>query len=135
MPTAQEKAQRDEGILFRQFKAWRREQIEALCVGPHGAEVRALRTMLLRLGPKVPPPLTGRELVEHIEGAAWLRGADDHTRRVVLGMISAALAWGRQQRGLEPLDDPMWDQPKSAWIMIREMLGVRVVAEGGGNPP
>ena len=102
--------------------------MDDLLAGPHGGDVAALRVLLRRLGPQAAAPIGGRDLVAHVTHLGWLRGAPDGTRLQVLGLVGAALVWAREKRGLEPFDDPLWDQPPNAFQMIRDLLRERVVA-------
>lgn len=116
-----ERAQHEETVCFRAYLAWRRSHVEELLAGPLGAEVRALRAFLRRLAPDAPQPVTGRDLVEHVRAAAWLRGADDTTRARVRWMIGQAIRWAKARRGLDD-DDPLPGEPQSARQAIAELL-------------
>ena len=113
--------QDDETRLFRMYKAWRREQIDAALAGPHGTDVTALRVLLRRLAPDSRHPITGRDLVAWVEASA-LRQADETTRRTVMHMIGQAIRWAREKRGLPPYDDPLPGDPESAWQVVHGML-------------
>ncbi len=124
-----DKAQADGDRLFRMYKAWRREQIDAALAGPHGEHVATLRTLLRRLAPDAAKPITGRDLVAWVE-ASPLRQADETTRRTAMHMIGQGIRWAREKRGLPGHDDPLpaeWGGPgqESAWQGCKRLLNVR----------
>lgn len=122
---AADRAAKDEGILFRQYLAWRRQQIIDLVAGPLGAEVTALRQFLRRLAPDAAQPATGRDLVDYMRGATRLRSADDGTRQVLRYMIGQAIRWAKAKRGQDD-DDPLPGEPQSARQAVAEMLRHRM---------
>jgi hypothetical protein len=104
--------------LLRTWRAWRRDRVEGLMSGPHGAAARELREFLGRM--KIGD---GPALVAAIEAGSW-RDANADTRFEVLAMIDRAIARLREKSGLPPFDDalPFGDEPATAFQIIREHL-------------
>jgi hypothetical protein len=114
---AKEKALTERDDLFRLWKHWRRERLEALLTGPYGAKAQALlaflQTMSLDDGP---------QLIELARAGDWHRTSCD-TRFEILSLINTALTALREQHGLPPFDDGIPpDEEPTAFIIIREMF-------------
>ena len=113
---AKEKALRERDDLFRLWKQWRHERLEALLAGPYGEPVRELlaflQTMSLDEGP---------QLIELVRAGDWHR-TDPDTRFEILSLINAALTTLREQHGLPPFDDALPDEEPTAFLIIREMF-------------
>ena len=103
--TAQEKKLADDARLLRWWKAWHREQREAVLAGPHGAVLGELFRMIRSLQHVRPVQLIG--LARSIDWAA----IDADTKLVTLHELNAAITRFREKRGLEPIDDTVSDEP------------------------
>jgi hypothetical protein len=114
--TAAEKALAERDDLFRLWKKWRQERLEALLNGPHGAAahelVAFLQTMKLE---------DGARLVELIRTAGWER-ADADTKFEVLSLINITITALRDRAELASIDDPLPDEESSAFLIIRELF-------------
>ena len=95
----------DDARLMRWWKAWHREQREAVCAGPHGAVLGELFRMLLNLKHVQPAQLIG--LARSID---WVV-IDYDTKLTVLHEINSAITKFREKRGLEPIDDTVEGEP------------------------
>ena len=100
-----EKELRDNARLLRWWKAWHREQREAVLAGPHGAVLAELFRMVKNLQHVQPAQLIG--LARSIDWAA----IDADTKLVTLHELNAAITRFREKRGLEPIDDTVSDEP------------------------
>jgi hypothetical protein len=109
-----EAAERDD--LFRAWKKWRRERLETLLAGPHGAAAHDLVAFLegMTLG-------DGARLVELIRAAGW-GDVDADTKFEVLSLINAAITALRERAGLAPIDDPLPEEKPTAFLIIRELF-------------
>jgi hypothetical protein len=106
----------DDARLLRAWKAWHREEREAVVAGPHGPVLAELFRMLENLQHVQPPQLIG--LVRSINWAA----IDYATRLVVLHELDGAITKYREQRGAEPIDDNLFDQPDPPFRVIRRII-------------
>jgi hypothetical protein len=113
---AEEKALAERDDLFRLWKRWRHERLEALLAGPYGESVRELlaflQTMSLDDGP---------QLIEFVRAGDWHR-TDPDTRFEILSLINTALTMLREQQGLPPFDDALPDEEPTGFLIIREMF-------------
>jgi len=114
---AEEKALQERDDLFRLWKQWRREQVEALLSGPHGTKAQELlgflQTMSLSDGPR---------LIEFVRAAGW-QHVDADTKFEILSLINTAITELRERAGLAPFDDGIPpDEEPTALVIIRELL-------------
>ena len=102
--------------LHRGWRIWRRQRVEELTAGPHGAAVRALREFLaaMKLG-------DASALVAAVENGPW-RDADADTRHEVLCLVDHAIIALRERSGLPPFDDRLPGQPPTAFEIIKGIL-------------
>lgn len=114
-----EKEDRDEKILLRGFKAKERERDQALFDGPHGKEIRGLRTFLRTMTLSSAPALVGL-----VKRATWLKNLSHEDRVALLSMISRSIVSLRKRNGLTPFDDaiPFTDEPPTAFELIRDHI-------------
>jgi hypothetical protein len=113
---AKEKALAERDDLFRVWKRWRHERLEALLAGPYGESVRELLTFLQTMSLD-----DGSRLIEFVRASDWHR-ADPDTRFEILSLINAALTTLREQHGLPPFDDALPGEEPTASLIIREVL-------------
>jgi hypothetical protein len=111
----QDKEQQDRERLSQAHRRWRKESIDALLNGPHGAAARALLDFLDHMQSD-----DERGLLEQVQSGPW-RDADADARFLVLVLVDAAIIRLRERDGLAPFDDPL-DEEKSAYLRIRELL-------------
>jgi hypothetical protein len=102
--------------LHRAWRAWRRERVEELMAGPHGAAARALRQFLagMKIG-------DAEMLLAAVESGPW-RDADADIRFEVLRLVGHAIMRVRERGGLAPFDDALPGEPPTAFEIIREIL-------------
>ena len=103
--TAQEKKLADDARLLRWWKAWHREQREAVLAGPHGAVLGELLRMVKNLQHVQPAQLIG-----FARSIDWI-AIDYDTKLTVLHEINSSITKFREKRGLEPIDDTVEDEP------------------------
>jgi hypothetical protein len=114
---AEEKALQERDDLFRLWKQWRREQVEALLSGPHGTKAQELLGFLQAMSLSDAP-----RLIEFVRDAGW-RHADANTKFEILSLVDTAITVLRERAGLAPFDDGIPpDEEPSASTIIREMF-------------
>src|SRR5262245_61850480 len=106
----------DDAYLLRRWRAWHREEREAVCAGPHGATLAELFRMLANLQHVAPAQLIG--LVQSIDWAA----IDYSTRLVVLHEINHSIPTLRTKRGLDPIDDNLPGEPETPYRQLKAIL-------------
>ena len=115
-----EKELDEQGKLYRQWKAWRREKLDALLAGPHGREVKGLVRLMDTMTLS-----SAAALVQLIERAVWIKAMSPAERADLLGAIGQRITRLRERNGLTPFDDPMPGQPDGAFHRIKALLDVR----------
>jgi hypothetical protein len=106
----------DDARLLRAWKAWHREEREAVLAGPHGSALAELFRMLENLQHVQPAQLIG--LVRSIN---WTT-IDYDARLVVVHELNTAITKYREKRGAEPLDDNLPGQPETPFRTIRALV-------------
>ena len=119
----------DDARLMRWWKAWHREQREAVCAGPHGAVLGELFRMLLNLKHVQPAQLIG--LARSVD---WV-GIDTDTKLTVLHEINVAITRFREKRGEEPIDDALPGEPLRVFQVIRGIVMNQFPTSAGESPP
>ena len=100
-----EKELRDNARLLRWWKAWHREQREAVLAGPHGAVLAELFRMVKNLQHVQPAQLIG-----FARSIDWV-AIDTNTKLVTLHEFNAAVTRLREKHNMEPIDDTVSDEP------------------------
>jgi hypothetical protein len=113
---AQERALAERDAQFRHWQREYRKELDAALVGPHGGALARLIAFLDAMTME-----SANALVEHVRADGW-HSADASTRFLVLHLIGAAIVQLREQSGLPPFDDPLFDQPPNVFLALREML-------------
>jgi hypothetical protein len=113
---AAEKAQNEQAEINKIAAAWRRARLEDLKTGPHGADVKALRSFLRAMTLE-----SAQDLVDYVARAQWLRDCDADTSFDCFDMICRAVTSLRMRNGLSPFDDPLGDE-RNAVLQIRMQL-------------
>jgi hypothetical protein len=115
--TAQEQKLADDARLLRWWKAWHREQREAVLAGPHGAVLGELFRMIRSLQHVRPVQLIG--LARSIDWAV----IDADTKLVTLHELNVAITRFREKRNPnEPISDPLPNEPDSPFRTIKAIL-------------
>jgi len=114
--TAAEKALAERDDLFRLWRRWRHERLEALLAGPHGDAARELVAFLQTMTLD-----DGIRLVEFVRAAGWKR-TDADAKFEVLSLINVTITALRERAELSPFDDPLPDQKPTAFLIIRELF-------------
>ena len=116
--TSSEIDQDERDVLRRDYRAWKREQLDAVLAGPFGKDVRGLRQFLRTMTASSAPAL-----VKMIERAAWLQDAPADVRSIAFRLVSAAIERVRGNEGLDPCDtDGLPGQPPTACDLVRASL-------------
>ena len=111
-----EKRQREQGQMHAVWRHHRAEQLEQLRAA-HGEHVDNLLAVL-----RAAKLAHAASIINHIEGAEWLRSAGADTRYTALNLIADAIAALREKNGLPPFDDSLWGEFPTAFEAIRELL-------------
>jgi hypothetical protein len=117
VPTKLEKEQRDNTVQFQRYKKAVRAESEALLNSQHGANYRILLAILKRMTPQ-----SSRELIDYVKGARWIAQCDQDQKFTVLSVIDMAIIRLRIRDGRAPFDDPLPDEPDSAFVVIRRII-------------
>ena len=118
----------DDARFMRWWKAWHREEREAVLAGPHGAVLSKLFRMLENLKRVQPCQLIG--LGRSIDSTA----SDSPTRSVVLHEASVSITRHREKCGLEPIDDALPGEPLRVFQVIRKIITEFPAPAGEPNP-
>jgi hypothetical protein len=114
--TAKEKGLADNARLLRAWKAFHREEREAVLAGPHARTLVELFRVFANLKHVTPAQLVG------FVGAIDWSAIDYQTRLIVLHEVNSAITKFREQRGLEPISDPLPGEKESAYQLIKALL-------------
>ena len=113
---AADKALAERDVMFAEWERWRRERLEVLLAGPHGAAAQELVAFLNAMNLD-----DGEKLVEHVRAAGWGE-TDADTRFEILSLISATITALRERAKLPPFDDPLPEEPSNAFLILRELF-------------
>jgi hypothetical protein len=114
--TAADKKLAEDQKLLRWWKAWHREQRDAVLTGPHGPVLTELLRAIANLQHVQPAQLIG--LAHAVDWGAVPYDA----RLVVLHELNAAITKYREKRGAEPIDDNLPGEPNSPFRTIKAIL-------------
>jgi hypothetical protein len=127
--TAQEKKLADDARLLRWWKAWHREQRDAVLAGPHGFALAELYRAIKSLEHIQPIQLVG--LARCIN---WTR-IDAATKLVTLHELNTAITRFRERHGEEPIDDALPGEPLRVFQLIRSIVMNQFPASAGEARP
>ena len=102
---AQEKKLADDARLLRAWKAFHREERDAVLAGPHGVVLGELFRIIKNLEHIQPSQLIG-----FARSIDWVK-IDTSTKLTVLHELNNAITKFREKRGLEPIDDTVEGEP------------------------
>jgi hypothetical protein len=111
-----EKELADNGRLLRWWRAWHREQREAVLAGPYAATLVELFRMFSTIEHVKPAQLIG------FIGAIDWGSIDYQTRLTVLHEVNEAIIKFRESQKLNPIDDPLPGAPPNAFQIIRGIV-------------
>jgi hypothetical protein len=114
--TAKEQKLADDARLMRAWRAFHREEREAVFAGPHGVVLSELFRMLDNL--KLVQPT---QLVGFAQSINWA-SIDCATKLTVLHEINNSITGLRTKRDLEPIDDPLPSEPESPFRQLKAIL-------------
>jgi hypothetical protein len=117
---AAEKALAERDSLFSLWKLWKRERLDALLSGSHGAAVSELVAFLQTMTLEDATLNGGANLIKRVRINNWER-ADADIRFEILALVDAAIIAVRERAKLTPFDDPLGDSP-DAFLTLRELL-------------
>ena len=98
----------DNARLLRAWKKFHREEREAVLAGPYASTLAELFRMFANL-PHVQPS----QLVGYMRAINWSE-VDYPTRLTVIHEANTAITKLREQRGLDPISDPLPGAPSAA---------------------
>jgi hypothetical protein len=114
--TAQEQKLADDARLLRWWKAWHREQREAVLAGPHGAVLGELFRMFKNLEHVQPVQLIGSA-----RAIDWT-AIDFDTRLTVLHEANASISKYREKCGLDPINDALPGEPDTPFRALKAIM-------------
>jgi len=106
----------DNARLLRASRAWHREQKEQVLAGPYGAVLNELFRMLKNLSCVQPTQLIGMT-----RAINWSE-IDYPTRLTVIHEINREICKLREQRGLDPISDPLPGARDNVFRIIRTII-------------
>jgi len=106
----------DDARLLRWWKAFHREEREAVLTGPHATTLAELFRMFSAIKHVKPAQLVG-----FIDAIDW-SAIDYQTRLTVLHELNTAITKWRERQGLDPISDPLPGAPPNAFQVIREIV-------------
>jgi hypothetical protein len=115
--TAEQKQLEENSYLLRQWRKYRREQLEQALAGPHGAVVERIVDFLRRMDLCSAPALL--TLLREYD---W-RHVDADTRFTLLHEINQSIGALRQRSGLPVIDDALPHERATGFLLVRELLG------------
>src|SRR5262249_31490029 len=107
--TREEKALAERDAQFWHWQREHRAELDAALAGPHGGALAQLVAFLDAMTLE-----SDRTLIEQVRPDDW-RTADGDIRFLVLRLVGEAIMRLRERNGLPPFDDPLLDQPPSAF--------------------
>jgi hypothetical protein len=116
-PSALEQEQLDKNAQLKLWRAYHRDEINAVINGPYRDNWRELVKTVRDMTFENPGAIVG-----YVQHAQWLHEADFQTRRVVLSMIARAIMQLREINGYPPFDDALPDEEPTAFEIIRAEL-------------
>jgi hypothetical protein len=111
-----EKELRDNARLLRAWKKFHAEEKAAVLAGPYAITLAELFRMFANLKHVQPAQLVG------FVGAIDWGAIDYQTRLTVLHELNTAITRYRERRGLEPISDPLPNEPNSPFRTIKAIL-------------
>jgi len=107
----------EQTALSQAYRAATERWFDRVLDRPEGPRVRAMVAWIATLGPD-----DADELVEVVAGEDWLLVAPQEVRLAALRLIGDEIGRIRREAGLLEFDDPLPDQPESAFQIIRRLL-------------
>ena len=114
--SAKDKKLTDDARLMRWWKAWHREQREAVLAGPHGAVLGELLRMIKHLEHVQPSQLIG-----FVSSIDWTV-IDFDTRLTVLHEANASISKYREKCGLDPINDALPGEPDTPFRALKAIM-------------
>jgi len=114
--TGVEKALDERNKQVSRANKWDRAELERMLDGPHGPQIRQIKTLLrsLRIN-------EGNRLLDLLASLDWLKANAD-VRHMVLSLIDDAIVELRICNGLPPIDDALpWEEP-TIFQIVRSKL-------------
>lgn len=118
--TATEKARTQRDRLYRQYRVSKKAQLGALYESePYGDRLRRFSATLNHFSID-----DSDTMIAFVQTAArtWLRRAPGIIREAALEMISDRIIRIRERAGLEPFDDPVFDEDPDVFLLCRREL-------------
>jgi len=113
----------DNARLLRAWRTFHREEKTAVLSGPYSATLIELFRMFSAIEHVKPAQLVG------FIGAIDWSGIDHQTRLVVLHELNSAIVRHCTSHGLDPISDPLPDQPDNAFRIVKKLLAFPHQAE------
>src|SRR5215831_20723463 len=104
----------DDARLLRWWKQFHRDEKAAVLAGPYARTLAELFRMFANLAHVQPSQLVG-----YTRAIDWSE-IDYPTRLIIIHEANAAITKLREQRGLDPISDPLPGQPLNAFLLIKQ---------------
>jgi hypothetical protein len=116
-PEAEQKLANDTPMLLA-WRRWHREELNAALIGPHGAMLERLVSILNELELDSAP-----RLLSYVRGIDWST-VDYLVRLIALHEINITIVKLRERYGLAPFDDslPWTDERPTAFEIVRGVV-------------
>jgi hypothetical protein len=121
-PSPAEKAVKEQSLLYRRYRAAKKEQFEELFATPvHGPLLRKFNSTLGHFDIEDADRMVAfvRERTR-----VWLRAAPQDIRFAALQMVGHRITRIRQRAGLAPFDDPLPGEDPDVYQLCREAIGL-----------
>jgi hypothetical protein len=114
-----DKAAFERQAQLKHYRAFIAERRANLLQGKYRSEVSELLKILDTLA-----VVSASGLISFLAKCQWFLHADRTTRQDILSLISTGIARHRVQQGLAPFDDSIFDEPPTAFEIIRSNMQV-----------
>jgi hypothetical protein len=115
----QQKKLDDDARLLRAWTKFHRDELEHALGGPHGAIVERIVGFLQNMDIHSAPAL-----LTLLRDYDWRR-IDADVKLILLHEIDQSICALRQRAGLPVIDDALWDERPTGFLIIRELLGAQ----------
>jgi hypothetical protein len=125
LPRNEQKEVEDQSRLFRAWRAWHQEQLEAALAGAHGTLIAELMAVLDRLELS-----SSAALLQLMNRPGW-DNLNVDARFEVLHRINTQIVKMRERNGFPAIDDPLPGQPDNVFRRIKARLFEPLHQQGG----
>lgn len=112
---------KDEQVLSKLYRQWKRKKRDALLAGPHGREVKGIVAFLETMDLSSAPAL-----IRVVSQSRFIETMTKDERHDLFGIIQVGIRRCREKAGLQPYDDeiPFAGEPPKAVTQIKTLMRV-----------